>query len=413
MNQVRQHYQNENDRVNYNDFTAKELASIIFKNIEKACQPEIATEVADSLQGLLRTKKPKHATAYAARLNQLLSMLKEKLSPQLEHDPTLGVVNNHSKIDASKFPGLSLNTNFEQNRILINDSLLALDVLSQKKQDDLYHWYSYLRFWSDKQWPGMNMIFLVVPLVIGVFVPPIGLTMLIFTCIYTAISVVDFSVQSESYWQWQDYPGLSTGMQPIDAQPGLESEEESAALLTDNKKPTNASNHFNRLNAFCYYGDIVAIGICVIGIISLVFPPIGISMLALTILAGVAIFIAAVQFGAFLKHRKLEGIELQTIENKLHNDPEKILSSELNDLFHDCTINNTSATEVSLSVSSQPTTPEEHSQKKQPQRTIISWISNMMKPTMAMDVESIKNPSKIKPSNSDEDSDADSESHQL
>ncbi len=195
--------------------------------------------------------------------------------------------------------------------------LLHIDALKQDRIKQLYHWFSYIRFWSAKQWPHLNLLFLVVPLVVGIFVPVVGLGALIFLAIYTTVSILDLGVQSESYWEWQDIPNPTKN--PLIQEETLQNNSSTIDLLA---RPKDSLVN-RRLNDILYYGDIIAVVICLLSVISFIFPPVGIPVLALTILTGLALLIGGAQWLAIIKQQAQEQEEVNNLTSSTILDSSK------------------------------------------------------------------------------------------
>lgn len=349
------------------------LALSILENIDRFCTEDANQIAIESLQGMLHTQNLKILQQHYERLFNLLR-----------------------ELDFSR--GTS-NSEFSQN-------MRDLKTLLHLKQTYLNRWFSYLQFWSSQQWPHLNLLFLIVPLVVGIFVPPVGIAMLVFMAFYTTVCLFDFGVQSPNYWQWQDMPTLIE--KPLTEQETDELQNEYPNLMKQIARP-KADPTTSRLNDFLYYGDVIAISICVIALLALVFPPIGIPALALSILTGLAVFIGVTQWAIVLKHRSAEKTELADLKNKIekdskdyshnntnhqgfyNNDPkkwfkedftqkiephiqsgaEKYVTEHFKKAPHPNWLNNP------LSTWYKPT--HETSEKSQSQTRILSWFSNMLK----------------------------------
>lgn len=286
----------EDDSISIDENQGLDDITILFNIVKDHFSPKITEVFHIHLTQMLKTRKKEHVEAHFLFLNQLVTQLQLQTNQQKKQSSAQGISTERLDLLINKLHNLQT-------------SLLKL---KEQKITDIKTWYGYMKFWSDEHWPGQNMVFLIVPLILSVadIFPPVRLATLIFTGIYTAVSVLDFGAQSEGYWGWSDPPPLNyRNDQPLDQDLN---HDETHLLLHDTLTTENTPN---RLNQFCYYGDIIAIAICVIAIISLAFPPVGIPVLALTILTGIAIFISTVQWGACWKRYLSDNKDLNDIES--------------------------------------------------------------------------------------------------
>lgn len=263
------------------------LALSIQQRLMAVCDSEyIHNAVNLSLKGMLEATKIEEFDLYRNRMVSLLDELSRYAPP--EHQE--GIVNALNEVAA----------------------------LAKIRHKYLHNLFSYLQLWAEEKWPGLNLVFLIIPYIVGIVVPILGTATLIFSSILTGIDFLDFGRQSQTYWNWDDAPS--------DRKPSLSAEEISTLNNNEHYKNLNIvlDTPPTKISNVLYASYAIALAISLIGLASFIFPPIGIPALALTILTVVAIFAAGTQAKIVYSNRRQQLAAIQelkeTIKSQISDD---------------------------------------------------------------------------------------------
>ncbi len=143
----------------------------------------------------------------------------------------------------------------------------------------------FLGFWAEENWTGANLALLVLPLLAGgLFLPLAGVGLLVYTAVVAASAAIDVARKSPDYWLEESSPDARelTDEQRIALQHQYKDID---VFLPENHPEKDELKFMNRQSYGLY---VLVFGIALLGLASLLFPPIGIPAIALTLLSLVA-----------------------------------------------------------------------------------------------------------------------------
>ncbi|MBP6917568.1 MAG: hypothetical protein KBB94_01465 [Legionellaceae bacterium] len=143
----------------------------------------------------------------------------------------------------------------------------------------------FLGFWAEENWAGANLALLVLPLLAGgLFFPLAGVGLLVYTAVVAASAAMDVARKSPDYWLEESSPDAR---ELTDEQRNaLQQQYENIDLFLPENHPEK--DEFKFMNRQSYGLYVLVFGIALLGLASLLFPPIGIPAIALTVLSIVA-----------------------------------------------------------------------------------------------------------------------------
>ena len=160
----------------------------------------------------------------------------------------------------------------------------------------------FLGFWAEENWAGANLAVLALPFLAATLFPPASVALLTYALAITVCAGIDVARKSPDYWLEESSPKARE----------LTEEHRAAfqkdyghmeVFLPENNSEKDAFKSMDQLS-YAMYG--MVLGIAVLGLASFLFPPIGIPVIALTALSGVAIAATAMQCYLMLdKQQKL------------------------------------------------------------------------------------------------------------
>ena len=208
----------------------------------------------------------------------------------------------HQKIRAT----LAVNLNQDDPIFQQVDNLLA-QLVTQRQGYLKSPSASFLSFWAEEGWEGGNYALLIVPFLLSTLFPPAGIALLIYTLIVTATAAIDFARKSPEFWLEKTSPNArELSDQQREA---LKKKHGDIELFLPEKNlrpdPVNEINY----RSYFLYGLIFAISL--IGLASLLFPPIGIPAVALTTLSVVAIVATSMQMNLLFQTRQHQLAEIR------------------------------------------------------------------------------------------------------
>lgn len=157
-------------------------------------------------------------------------------------------------------------------------------------------------FWAEENWTGVNLALLALPLLMGSFFPIVGVGLLVYTGVVAASAAVDVARKSPDYWLEESSP-VARELTPEQCQALHKQYGDIDFFLPDNNPQKEA---FKSLDTQSYGLYTLVFGIAILGLGSLLFPPIGISALALTVLSIIAVVATGMQGYVMLqKHNRI------------------------------------------------------------------------------------------------------------
>lgn len=199
-------------------------------------------------------------------------------------------------------------SNSEQHQTIIKN----IELLANKRRLYLPKIPSFFKFWSQEQSSGYNFLIIIVPLIIGCFIPIVGVAMLILLTLTMALDLKDFSHETILYWS--DAP-------PIDINHLTESElkelntafgNESVSALKGKPRPSDEKS-----STSMYASYVLIFIISVIGLAACMFPPIGIPAVALLALTVISIAIVSAQARDIHNKRQAQLSEVKTCSEEI------------------------------------------------------------------------------------------------
>ncbi len=167
---------------------------------------------------------------------------------------------------------------------------------------------TFLQFWRDETGFGLNFVFLILPLVIGMLIPPVGIAMLIFTMILTAFDLYDFGLKTSDYWD--DTPII--GSREISAQQKNELLNDYFQEDIEYFMPVNQVKPEPKVSRFMYSIHTVIFAISILGLLALFVSSLAIPQVALLVLTLFAVTLSFYQlFSAYSK----KDIEIKQLIN--------------------------------------------------------------------------------------------------
>ncbi len=208
----------------------------------------------------------------------------------------------HQKIRAT----LAVNLNQNDPTFQHLDNLLA-QLLTQRQSYLKSPSASFLSFWAEEGWGGGNYALLIVPFLLGTLFPPAGIALLVYTIIVTAAAAIDFARKSPEFWLEKASPNARE-LSDQQREAFKKRHEDIELFFPENNlrpDPVKETNY----RSYFLYGLVFAISL--IGLASLLFPPIGIPVLALTTLSVVAIFATGMQMSLLFQTRQHQLAEIR------------------------------------------------------------------------------------------------------
>lgn len=146
-------------------------------------------------------------------------------------------------------------------------------------------------FWAEENWAGANLALLALPFLAATLFPPASVALLTYTLAITVCAGIDVARKSPDYWLEESSPKARelTDEQRITFQKAYGHME---VFLPENNSEKDAFKSMDQLS-YAMYG--MVLGIAILGLASFLFPPIGIPVIALIALSGVAIAATGMQ----------------------------------------------------------------------------------------------------------------------
>lgn len=149
----------------------------------------------------------------------------------------------------------------------------------------------FLGFWAEENWTGINLALLALPLFMGSFFPVAGVGLLVYTAVVAASAAVDVARKSPDYWLEESSPDARE-LSAEQCQALYKQFGDIDFFLPNNHPQKDALKSLDNQSYGLY---VLVFGIAVVGLVSLLFPPIGIPALALNVLALVSVVATGIQ----------------------------------------------------------------------------------------------------------------------
>jgi hypothetical protein len=193
----------------------------------------------------------------------------------------------------------------------------------------------YLQALKNEWWTGLEILFATIPLIIGIFVPPVGIAMLVLTMIFTAVSIIGYSDKVAHYFDNTTPLGMRSlseeGREKLKQDFDLAAVDYLAKDLQSPPKPPKKNLLF-----FLYSSALI---ISILGLLSLAFPPLGIPTIAVFTLTFVTIGLGVTK-GVLIydthdaKKSEVRNLKL-AIENAIHEDNDTDKNTPLESLSNE------------------------------------------------------------------------------
>jgi hypothetical protein len=186
-------------------------------------------------------------------------------------------------------------------------------------------------FWAEENWTGVNLALLALPLLMGAFFPIVGVGLLVYTGVVAASAAVDVARKSPDYWLEESSP-VARELTPEQCQALHKQYGDIDFFLPDNNPQKDA---FKSLDTQSYGLYTLVFGIAIVGLGSLLFPPIGISALALTVLSIIAVVATGMQGYVMLqKHNHIlaeinQEASTASVETFIEHDSTAVITQKL------------------------------------------------------------------------------------
>lgn len=201
---------------------------------------------------------------------------------------------------------LYVNLNHDDPTFQKLDDLL-LELLKRRQRYLKSPATSFLSFWAEEGWTGGNYALLILPFLLGTLFPPAGIALLIYTIIVTAAAAIDLARKSPEFWLEETSP--DTRDLSEQQREAFEKDYADIALfLPENNLSPDPVKTTNYQSYFLYTLVFV---IALIALASLLFPPIGIPVIALTALSVVAIAATGMQMTMLYQTREQQLAEIR------------------------------------------------------------------------------------------------------
>ena len=153
--------------------------------------------------------------------------------------------------------------------------------------------------WLEDYWTSANLALLILPLLGVAFFPTAGVGLLVYTAVTTGAAVYDFGRKSSEKWSEETNPEARE-LCENDQKALKDNYHDTDSFLPKNHPEKDSVKHIDR-RAYGFY--VLGFALAVIGLVSFLFPPMGIPVIALLLLSAVAIIATVVQ-SAFIKEKQ-------------------------------------------------------------------------------------------------------------